>query len=100
MNQSGTATLTGCTISNNSAPGTYGFPPSGGYGGGLNNAGTVTLTNCTVSGNSASGNPWSGNGGGGGLFNSGTAQLIGSTISGNTSLASGGGVLNYRARSR
>ena len=43
----GTATLTDCTVSGNSA---------GIDGGGLINVGTATLTNCTVSGNSAGGN--------------------------------------------
>ena len=53
---SGTATLTNCTVSGNSA---------GISGGGLYNDGngTTTLTNCTVSGNSAGSY-------GGGLFNS------------------------------
>jgi hypothetical protein len=67
---SGTATLTGCTISGNSAA----------SGGGVFNSGTAALTNCTVSGNSASGF----GGDGGGVFNSGTATLTGCTISGNS----------------
>ena len=45
----GTATLTNCTVSGNSAPS---------IGGLLNYSATLSLTNCTVSGNS-----------GGGLFN-------------------------------
>ena len=45
FNNVGTATLTNCTVSGNSA---------GIDGGGLSNDGTATLTNCTVSGNSAS----------------------------------------------
>ena len=40
----GTLTLTGCTVSGNSA---------GDEGGGLFNDGMLTLTDCTVSGNSA-----------------------------------------------
>ena len=41
--QRGTATLSDCTISGNSA----------GYGGGLFSDGTLTLDHCTISGNSA-----------------------------------------------
>ena len=75
----GTATLTGCTVSGNSA----------GDGGGVfnDNGGTATLTDCTLSGNSATT--------GGGLANGyGLAVLTGCTISGNTSGDSGGGVFN------
>ena len=55
----GTATLTNCTVSGNSA---------GQLGGGLSNYdGTATLTNCTVSGNSA-------NDRGGGLDSQATAR--------------------------
>ena len=53
----GTATLTNCTVSGNSAD----------SGGGLYNYGTATLTNCTVSGNTAGRY-------GGGLDNRGTAR--------------------------
>jgi fibronectin-binding autotransporter adhesin len=85
FNDGGTATLTGCTVSSNSA----------GYsGGGLFEGSSVTLalTNCTVSGNSADNN-------GGGLANyGGTAILTGCTVSGNSSNGGygggGGGVLD------
>jgi hypothetical protein len=73
----GTASLTGCTISGNSAK--YG-------GGGLDNAGTATLTDCTLSGNSANY--------GGGMSNYGTATLTDCTISGNSSNNGGGGLYN------
>ena len=70
----GTATLTNCTVSGNSA----------GYGGGgglYNNGGTATLTNCTVSGNSAAD-------GGGGCINAvGTTTLTNCTVSGNSASA-------------
>jgi MBG domain (YGX type) len=76
----GTASLTGCTVSDN-----YGY-----NGGGLFNSGTgnLTLTGCTVSGNSAGSS-------GGGLANVGTANvtLTGCTVSGN-SASIGGGVYN------
>lgn len=48
---SGTATLTDCTISSNSADG---VPSDGsGYGGGIENQGTLTVVSCTISRNSA-----------------------------------------------
>ncbi len=70
--------LTDCTISGNTA---------GTAGGGLANYGTATLTNCTVSGNTAGA-------AGGGLGNYGTATLTNCTISGNTATGNGGGLLN------
>ncbi len=73
----GTLTLQGCTISGNYV---------GSYGGGLDNRGTATLTDCTISGNSAVL--------GGGMTNIGTATLTDCTISGN-SAAKGGGLFNY-----
>ena len=76
----GTATLTNCTVSGNTA---------GHNGGGLyvNNSGATTLTNCTVSGNSAGHN-------GGGLYvnDSGTTTLTDCTVSGNTASHNGGGL--------
>ena len=86
---SGTTTLTDCTVSGNTASS---------EGGGLYNLGTSTLTDCTVSGNTA------GNGvataKGGGIYNSGLLTLTGSTITGNqrqygtTTPAYGGGIFN------
>jgi parallel beta-helix repeat protein len=75
----GTATLSNCTVSGNTA--------SGG-GGGLANYGmaTLTLTNCTVSGNYAAY--------GGGILNYGTATLTGCTVSGNSANNTGGGLDN------
>ncbi|MCX7012400.1 MAG: right-handed parallel beta-helix repeat-containing protein [Candidatus Sumerlaeota bacterium] len=69
----GTCTLTGCTVSENSAA--Y-------AGGGIN--GTCTLTGCTIKGNSAG---W----GGGGIY--GTCTLTGCTVSEN-SAAYAGGIMN------
>ncbi len=76
----GTATLTNCTVSGNSASATAAACPT--YG-------TATLTNCTVSGNSANG--------GGGLYNyyGATATLTNCTVSGNSAIY-GGGLFNYR----
>jgi len=72
-NASGTATLTHCTLSGNSAAG----------GGGLYNAQSATLTACTLSGNSATN--------GGGLCNASTVTLTNGTLSGNNA-ANGGGL--------
>jgi parallel beta-helix repeat protein len=69
----GALTLTGCTISGNSA----------GFGGGLENDATATLQDCTISGNSATFS-------GGGLENDATATLQDCTISGNSAGNAGG----------
>jgi hypothetical protein len=81
----GTATLSDCTISGNSA--------SSGGGLVLNSPnGTTTLTNCTLSGNSASGV-------GGALFNNGSSRttLTNCTVSGNSAGGNGGGLDNNGA---
>ena len=80
-NETARPSLTGCTISGNTA--------TLGGGGGLENAsGALTLTNCTVSGNTA-------NHGGGGLYNVfGTMTLTSCTVSGNTARNGYGGGLN------
>jgi hypothetical protein len=74
----GTLTVSGCTLSTNSA----------GQGGGIDNAYTLTVSGCILSGNSA--------GDGGGLYNdgSGTLTLSGCTLSSN-SAAYGGGIDNW-----
>jgi hypothetical protein len=80
FNKYGTLTLTNCTVSGNSAIGSFSS------GGGLwnNRYATATLTNCTVSGNSAS---WVG----GFLYNgSATATLTNCTVSGNSASFAGG----------
>jgi hypothetical protein len=83
-----TATVSGLTITDGTAPTTY--PDSG--GGGIFNAGTLTLANCVVSNN---------NGGvygvGGGILNNGTLVVTCSSITNNTTGATGfggGGILN------
>jgi hypothetical protein len=78
-----TLTLTGGTLSGNTASGS---------GGGLHNfAGTVTVAVSTISGNTASGS------GGGLANNSGTLTITDSTIAGNAVMSGyGGGVYNNR----
>ncbi len=104
ISNSGTLTMTNCTVSGNSAgPGGGGIANGGtltmtnctvsgniaGFGGGISNSGTLTMTNCTVSGNSAPGV------GGGGIGNSGTLTMTNCTVSGNSAVPfGGGGILN------
>jgi hypothetical protein len=79
----GTATLSGCTLSGNSAT----------YGGGIWNgeksgsAETVSLSDCTLSGDSAKRL-------GGGLFSFGIADTTGCTFSGDSAHLDGGGEFN------
>jgi len=70
---SGTATLSNCTVSGNSAA----------AGGGMATNGTTNLTNCTVSDNSASD-------GGGLAIVGGTTNLTDCTVSGNSASHGGG----------
>ena len=104
IGNSGTLTLTNCTISGNSA--------STGTGGGIENLSTLTVTNCTFSGNTApasnggglenngmltvSATTFSGNSAeaGGGMDNGGTLTLTNSTVSGNSVSGVGGGINN------
>ncbi len=80
INNSGTLTVTNCTISGNVSTD---LAVSCGEGGGIDNSGTLTVANSTFSGNRA-------NVLGGGIHNAGTATLTNSTFSGNTSTAGGG----------
>jgi hypothetical protein len=75
-----TATISGLTIANGTAPL---------YGGGIWNDGILTVRNSTVSGNSSGRR-------GGGVYNSasGTLTLAGSLVSGNTTADAGGGIFN------
>ena len=85
-NDSGTLTITNCTIVGNSGGVVATF-----CGGGIGNyGGTVTAINCTISNNNAL--DFSG---GGGIYNDGTFTAINCTISGNgfyTSYSTGGGI--------
>ncbi len=97
IENAGSLTLTGATISGNRAGlGGYGGSDTagpGGNGGGIANSGTVTATNSVISGNSAgtggiglSGQEVSGQGGsGGGIYSSGSVTLTQTVVSGNTS---------------
>lgn len=77
VNNSGTLTLSGVTISNNSEGVGFG-------GGGIFNSDNLTLINATVTGNSSQAS-------GGGIFTaSGTLALTNVTINGNTGLTGGG----------
>jgi hypothetical protein len=85
FNLGGALTLTGCTLSGNSA---Y-------FGGGLYNisGGTATLTDCTLSGNTASGDGGGiGTGGGGSNDGGDTVTLTDCTLSGNTAAIQGGAI--------
>ncbi len=76
IDNSGTLVLGASTISGNTA---------GGSGGGINNSGTLTLSDDTIANNNASGSA-------GGVDNSATLVVSDTTLSGNTAVtASGGG---------
>ncbi len=119
-----TATISGLTITNGSAPTGGGILNHGklsltgvvvtgndaghlgagsgttvGLGGGIESDGTLTLRNCVVSNNTAEGQTGKPGGSGGGIDSSGTLTLIGSTVSGNSvtggnSNGTGGGIEN------
>jgi hypothetical protein len=107
----GTLTISGCTLSNNTA---YysGYISSllGGQGGAIyNGSGTVVISNSILSGNSCPGNPAAGAfTAGGAIYNeSGTLTLSNSTISGNSAggasgdgsmVAEGGAIYNGTGR--
>lgn len=67
--------LEGCTVDNNRAIHTFGFPV--GYGGGIKTAGILTLTDTTVTENLAELR-------GGGIYCTGALSLTQSTVTGNT----------------
>jgi uncharacterized repeat protein (TIGR01451 family) len=77
LSNAGTLTITGCTLSGNSA---------GQHGGGLSNDGILTVQNSTFFGNTAGQQ-------GGGLYNSGTLILQNGTVSSNAA-SNGGGIAN------
>ena len=81
VDQFGTFTMTGGSITNNAVTG--GLDSGGGVY--VNNRGTFTLTGGAISGNTA-------NYGGGVRVNSGTFEMTGGAISGNSAKFNGGGV--------
>jgi hypothetical protein len=81
ISNTGTATITDCTLTGNQAL----------FGAAVDSIGALTVTGCTISGNTAYSS-----GGGGGLDVSGTAQVTDCTVTGNTA-ASGGGIEVDRA---
>lgn len=85
----GNTTLTGCTISNNSAAAS---------GGGVYNSGgaTLSMTNCTLANNTVSGGT---NLGGAAISNGGTVVLLNCTIASNTSSGVAGGLDNRNSSS-
>ncbi len=115
IDNSGTATISGCTLSYNTAASTgfEGTPYDGGisndgtatlngdtivynsaeYGSGVSNQGTMTINGTTISNNS-----FTGAGFGGGIYNSdsGSLTVTASTIAGNTIAGAGfgGGIYN------
>ena len=114
-NDTGTMTISNCTLSGNTAAinggnvdnngGTVAIKDStisGGsarYGGGICNAeGTVAIDNVTLSGNIATWHtdyPWTVDGKGGAIFNSsGTVTITSSTIKGNGAVGDGAGIYN------
>jgi hypothetical protein len=102
----GTLTISGCTVTGNSAENGGGIYNNGtltvnnnsilsdnglpgiGFGGGIYNAGTLTVSNSTVSGNFAFS--------GGGIYNTGGATVSGCILSGNNAWGGGdgGGIAN------
>lgn len=77
---SGTLTLTDCTLSGNVASG---WPGGGGIDN--DNGGSATLVRCTLSGNSSGSNA-------GGIGNEGTLTLSACTLSGNSAANEGGAI--------
>jgi hypothetical protein len=72
ISNSGTLTVTQCTLSDSVAAGLYS------YGGAIDNAGTLTLNGSTLSGNAATDAAnW---GGGGAIYNTGTLTVTNSTL--------------------
>jgi len=81
---SGTLTVTGSTISGNSATS---------HGGGIFNfSGTLTVVDSTFSANSATGDPFSGKGFGGAIYNDGITTVMNSTFTLNTASNSGAAI--------
>jgi Bacterial Ig-like domain (group 3)/Right handed beta helix region len=89
FNLSGALTLSGGTISDNTANSAYGAG-----GGGIWNDATLSLAECTMTRNAA---PANGGVGGGGIFNysTGTLTVTGCTVADNMTSTEGGGLFNW-----
>jgi len=89
-NDSGTAVITGCTLSNNFSD--YQSGITAGVGGGIYNvnAAVVKVINSTLYSNGDT----SGNATGGGIYNAGTLTLTNSTLTLNYIVGAGGGIFN------
>ncbi len=81
----GTLTVTGSTISDNTA---RGHDYNVAYGGGIYNARTLTIANSTIAGNTSQGGQ-SVIGYGGGIYSSGVLDMTASTIADNTAVSGG-----------
>ncbi len=100
IDNTGTMTLAGSTLSGNSAGINFNFPwipftGNDGNGGGIDNTGTLAITDCTLSDNSTIFDAGYGGGGkggnGGGIENEGTLTLTNSTLVDNAAWGNGGG---------
>ena len=91
IRNSGTLTLTDCTVSGNRA--NLGTEPVETVGGGGIAGGTLTLVRSTVSGNRTTGLGDADEEVGGGIY--GSPTLIDSTVSGNTTRGNGGGIYSH-----
>lgn len=90
-NSTGTLTITGTTISNNTVNAEDNAGNDQGGGGVFNNGGTLDIDNATITDNQADIN--AGNGGGV-MTVGGTVTIDGGTISGNSAVRAGGGIEN------
>jgi hypothetical protein len=89
----GTATVTGCSITGNLASGLNGKVFSAGRGGGFGNRGNMSIANCMISDNSAA-SLYIGGASGGGIDNGGTLTMTDTTVASNSSAEWGGGIDN------
>jgi hypothetical protein len=91
----GTLTVSGCTVSSNSADLTNNINLPADAGGGIYNAGTLTISNSNLANNSVGDAYLANVGNGGGVYNAGTLTISGSALSlndayGHGSYAGGG----------
>jgi hypothetical protein len=92
----GTLTLSGCTLSNDTANSVNGG--TGPFlGGAIYNAGTLTVTGSTLTSNSVGGVNVGGSGSGGAIYNAGSLTVSSSTVSSNAAFGGDGGGI-YSAR--